>query len=318
MLRNLFYVILFVGIVIRPQVAYAQKSLEETPQQKVLYMAKGAKIILHGNSNAAAAYQWYKNSVKLQGETAKDIVITEEGIFNVLSFNREGCPSEMSDNIKIAFATSTDVNLSIDMQTNNAKILPGQSFDCQLSAFNKSITDASGVIVSLKISGKFLYQPDPLNPSIDYDQNNQLITWSLDKLNAGSKKTITLNIKAKQPGQLDLLADIRGSQQDPEMGNNTKRLLQQIDALNIPNVFTPNGDGVNDTFAIPGLESFAESEITIANRAGANVFIKKNYKNDWSGENLPEGTYFYLLRIKDNEGSWQVYKSYITLLRSKL
>ncbi|OAV43509.1 gliding motility-associated C-terminal domain-containing protein [Lewinella sp. 4G2] len=75
----------------------------------------------------------------------------------------------------------------------------------------------------------------------------------------------------------------------------------------IPNIFTPNGDGVNDNFVIPCLlngEAFPRSEVTVYNQWGDEVFRSgQPYRNDWSGTfqggDLPVGTYFYLVNRGD-------------------
>ena len=67
--------------------------------------------------------------------------------------------------------------------------------------------------------------------------------------------------------------------------------------------FSPNGDGVNDYFTLEGIEEFPQTEVTIFNRWGNEVFTSKDYKNDWSGtwnnKTLPGGTYFYKIGLKD-------------------
>jgi len=69
--------------------------------------------------------------------------------------------------------------------------------------------------------------------------------------------------------------------------------------LMIPNVFTPNGDGVNDYFVVKGLENYPGSSLTIIGRNGNVVFQAMDYKNDWNAENIESGTYFYSLRLND-------------------
>jgi gliding motility-associated-like protein len=76
------------------------------------------------------------------------------------------------------------------------------------------------------------------------------------------------------------------------------------DAVQIPNGFTPNGDGYNDFFVITGIEKFPRNSIQIFNRWGNIVFSTDDYQNDWSGkstsqynigdDNLPTGTYYYM------------------------
>ena len=85
--------------------------------------------------------------------------------------------------------------------------------------------------------------------------------------------------------------------------------------LVFPNVFTPNGDGLNDVFEIKGLDQYPENELMILNRWGNQVFFKENYTNDWTGDNLTEGTYYYILRVKNASNEWDTYKGPIALIR---
>lgn len=66
--------------------------------------------------------------------------------------------------------------------------------------------------------------------------------------------------------------------------------------LYISNVFTPNGDGRNDYFEIGGIEGFDRVEVTVINRWGQEVYHNVEYRNDWDGANLREGTFYYQIR----------------------
>jgi gliding motility-associated-like protein len=61
----------------------------------------------------------------------------------------------------------------------------------------------------------------------------------------------------------------------------------------IPNVFTPDNDGVNDVFKIENLAP--NSSLTIYNRWGNTVYQSTNYQNNWDGNNCPAGVYYYIL-----------------------
>lgn len=79
------------------------------------------------------------------------------------------------------------------------------------------------------------------------------------------------------------------------------------DTLDIPNGFSPNGDGTNDFFVIDGIGEFPGNILYIYNRWGNLVYKKKEYANQWDGrsnvngvmfgEELPNGTYYYILDL---------------------
>jgi gliding motility-associated-like protein len=93
--------------------------------------------------------------------------------------------------------------------------------------------------------------------------------------------------------------------------------INDID-IYIPNAFSPNSDGLYDKFIVKGLDpDNQEAELRIVNSAGTEVFFTTNKDGqewtDWDGRNtkgseLPEGTYYYLLRLIDNDNSTEVYK----------
>lgn len=88
-------------------------------------------------------------------------------------------------------------------------------------------------------------------------------------------------------------------------------------AISVPTLFTPNGDGINDVFEIRGLDQFVKTDMVIMNRWGNEVYKSTNYQNNWSGEGLNEGTYYYLLKVKRTTTSeWTIYKGYTTLIRA--
>ena len=63
--------------------------------------------------------------------------------------------------------------------------------------------------------------------------------------------------------------------------------------LSIPNLFTPNNDGVNDLFVIEGLENYASPRLVVRDKNNKVVYQNNAYKNTWGGEDCPEGVYSY-------------------------
>ncbi|WP_026902808.1 T9SS C-terminal target domain-containing protein [Pedobacter glucosidilyticus] len=71
----------------------------------------------------------------------------------------------------------------------------------------------------------------------------------------------------------------------------------------IPNVFTPNGDGTNDRWEIKYLDSYPSVNVNVYNRYGKVVYQSDNYNQAWdgrfNGEDLPVGAYYYIITIEE-------------------
>lgn len=72
----------------------------------------------------------------------------------------------------------------------------------------------------------------------------------------------------------------------------------------IVQVFTPNNDGINEVFYIENIDLIPNSLLIVKNRWGQEVYRSEEYANDWTGvssdgKTLPEGTYFYILEIRN-------------------
>ena len=76
----------------------------------------------------------------------------------------------------------------------------------------------------------------------------------------------------------------------------------------VHDIFTPNGNGVNETWVIEGITNFKNNHVEIYNRWGNLVYKKTNYANEWDGtanvklvirrdKKLPAGTYFYVIEL---------------------
>lgn len=79
----------------------------------------------------------------------------------------------------------------------------------------------------------------------------------------------------------------------------------------IPNVFSPNNDGLNDFFVVENLQYYKNS-LTIYNRWGMVVYETVNYRNTWKATDVPDGTYYYLIRVSE---TGREYAGHLTILR---
>jgi gliding motility-associated-like protein len=84
-----------------------------------------------------------------------------------------------------------------------------------------------------------------------------------------------------------------------------------VGELLISNISTPNGDGPNDTFRLPGVPAGTAS-LEVYSRWGTRVYTAAHYAHNWDGGTLPAGAYYYLLREADCA---TVIKGWVELVR---
>jgi gliding motility-associated-like protein len=80
-------------------------------------------------------------------------------------------------------------------------------------------------------------------------------------------------------------------------------LVTVLPAIVIPDGISPNGDGDNDEWIIDGIELFPNCVVEVYNRWGELLFQSVGYKEHWKGtykgEELPVGSYYYIVDLKD-------------------
>jgi len=86
--------------------------------------------------------------------------------------------------------------------------------------------------------------------------------------------------------------------------------------FSVPNTFTPNGDGKNDTWVIENLPKYPIQWVQVFDRYGQLIFESHGYNHPWDGtyneSPLPSGTYYYIIELGD---SGNPKTGYVTILR---
>jgi len=127
-----------------------------------------------------------------------------------------------------------------------------------------------------------------------YDNNlfevkSNILFWSTAKAEPGRKKfTLIVQVTDRDGNTLEKFFDIQ-------------RTYPETSTLEIPNTFTPNGDGVNDTWGVPELRFYDKVRIQIFDRGGLLVFSSESPDLRWDGsqkgKDLPIGTYYWVITI---------------------
>jgi len=88
----------------------------------------------------------------------------------------------------------------------------------------------------------------------------------------------------------------------------------------VPGSFTPNGDGVNDSWIISGIDQYPNAHVTIYSRWGQEIMdlvgysSQKSWDGTHNGKNVDDGTYFYIIELRDEEESEPI-KGFVMVVR---
>lgn len=213
-----------------------------------------------------------------------------------------------------------------------------------LTALNNGDTDSDGIpdIQDLDSDNDGLWDVWEAGGGwYDPDNNGTYVNW-YDANNNGLDDYIELNPLPltntdgdAQPDFQDIDDDDDGILTIDEYDNNqdgypddcnNNHLPNYLDpescVVKVPEIFTPNYDGVNDVLVIQGIFDYPNSDLRIFNRWGTIVYKTLNYQNNWDGTStegiilddleLPVGTYYYILDLMDGSDPL---KGYIYLTR---
>lgn len=207
---------------------------------------------------------------------------------------------------------------------------------------NLQVSDANGCIldtnfkVSELTSSKVEVETTPdtvymQNPTVTFEftEDQSIVDWVWDfgdgTPGSRDKNPVHVFSTAQTPGLEFYTVQLKVVN---ESGCDTTIIIKvpisEIDIF-IPNVFTPGGDddinnyfkiakNVTDTEKIPIDAEYIRMELVVLDRWGRKVYDNLNYRNNWDGGNLPEGTYYYRLNTIGyfkNES----FKGAITILR---
>ena len=142
-------------------------------------------------------------------------------------------------------------------------------------------------------------------------------SWNFDATGIGSTSA-----EATGEGPFDWIYDLQGTYtitltvvDANGCESSTSQDYLIVSDIIVPNVITPNGDNLNDLLVFQNLDpSTFTNKLEVFNRWGLKVHSETNYKNDWDGGVLSDGTYFYILEVDFNTGK-ETYKGSINILR---
>ncbi len=192
-----------------------------------------------------------------------------------------------------------------------------ETFIVTVTAAN-GCTDTASVLLSVSTKPVANAGPDlsmlkdrPVTLKSSVGGINVSFRWTpvTDMVNPGSA-TPTVNPPVSTSYRLEVTSD-------DGCGVSTDEVQVLVfDQLSIPNTFTPNGDGYNDTWVIKMLTSFERSVTEIYNTAGQRIYRDIGHSKPWdgtyNGKAVPAGTYYYVIDLGNQRDR---FSGYVTIIR---
>lgn len=281
-------------------------------------ICEGSSLSITAQTLTGATYSW--SGPNGYNSSTQDSVITSATVANsgtyTLTVTKNGC-SDTSTTVVAVNVCFTD--LSVVKTASNMSPFIGRTIVFTIVATNNGTDNGTGVEVNDILQNGYTYVSSTLTAGT-YDPSTGV--WTIDSLNNGASETLMITVTVNAEGNYVNTAIIYGTETDLNMANNNSSIEPIPTDFFIPEGFSPNGDGINDVFVIRGILNFPENTFVIFNRWGNKVYETSSYKNTWDGkttlglrvggDELPIGTYFYILDLKDGS---DVFKGTIYLNR---
>lgn len=310
---------------------------------------EGGEITLTAEigSEVVDAYEWTGPNnfySTLKNPTIKNITIANSGTYKVSVVNNNNCETTVStiinvmpqivgtvniDNATVCKGTSvkleagggTIYSWTPENGLSNPKIANpiatvNQTTEFKVSISNGNCTIEKSVLITVLKDAvadagsdkKVLNGQSVILTGTKGGDNIKKYYWTPENYLDDPKK---INPVATPPSDITYTLHV-----ETDCGTDTDDITVQVfPNIEIPNTFTPNGDGVNDTWSIPSIATFPNPRLVVVNRYGRPVFeSSKNIPWDGKskGKDVPAGTYYYTLYINQD---YKLYSGWVLISR---
>ncbi|MFD1005214.1 DUF7507 domain-containing protein, partial [Winogradskyella aquimaris] len=209
--------------------------------------------------------------------------------------------------------TVTAVNSIFDLEVtkvvDEVRPVVGDEVTFTIEVANIGNVTATNVVISEQIPSGYVFV-SAITTTGTYSEFDG--EWTVGQLDPDQVEILEITVEVLGFGDYvnTAFVDVADGGMDVNPSNDEGSAVVDPICLTIYNEFSPNGDGVNETFVIDCLERFPNNKLEVYNRWGNIVYSKNGYLNDWSGttngravigqsDELPVGTYYYVLDLGD-------------------
>jgi uncharacterized repeat protein (TIGR01451 family)/gliding motility-associated-like protein len=220
----------------------------------------------------------------------------------------------------VVILVTNGVDLRITKEAEGSNWFEGDEFTYTLTVENIGSSPASAIEIVDNLPTSLRYLSSQITGGVGtVSVSGQALTWKVASIAAGGTVKITMKVKIlaladENKITISNIGTVSSFETDWNTADNTSLVTIQVEPFFIPNVITPNGDGLNDQFEIKGLGKFVSNNLIIWNRWGDHILDQSDYKNDWSAVGLMNGTYYYMLKTVDEADKEHVFKGWIQVI----
>ncbi|WP_161554612.1 T9SS type B sorting domain-containing protein [Sinomicrobium soli] len=349
---------------------------------RLVRVPPGSTVRLTAASGGAVGYQWYRDGEEIEGAVEAVYEAAEQGSYTALSFNAEGCQSDLSEAVMIRFSgsllppsgqkdqffcgmllpviadmevTGTGViwydsaaggrrlladdlledgntyyaaqasangehesrerlgvtvhldycpDLEVRKTVDNPSPMPGSEVAFTVAVANKTAIAVRDIVIADRLPSGFDYRLHRTDRG-SYSTGSGI--WEIPRLDSLQEAELKVYARVLPQGDHTNIARLENSDPgDTDASDNEAAVTVVPSCLKVYNLFSPNGDGINDTFRVECIERYPDNRLEVYNRYGNMVYRMKGYDNSWSGTSnvkntisrngqLPVGTYYYVL-----------------------
>ncbi|MCC8424806.1 gliding motility-associated C-terminal domain-containing protein [Mucilaginibacter sp. UR6-11] len=172
--------------------------------------------------------------------------------------------------------------------------------------------------VTITASANSVYAGNPVTftATVINPVSNINYQWQVNGINAGTNSGTFTTSSLSNADKITCTISSNTSCMTPATSLPLAETVLPPPVVTPPNTFTPNGDGINDSWQIAGLNTYPNCEVTVYNRFGTRLYQSKGYSKSWDGtindHILPAGTYYYVIDLNNNTPK---ISGYVALIR---
>ena len=154
------------------------------------------------------------------------------------------------------------------------------------------------------------------NPALTFKFNGFVNNDNASKLTSQPEISTTANTESLPGDYPIIVTGASSSNYSISYVDGILTINAALQAIVVPNTFTPNGDGINDTWDLKNIDGYTNCQVQVFNRYGIKVFYSAGYSTPWNGSYhnslVPPGTYYYI--INPNNGQ-KLLSGYVAIIR---